>query len=88
MFGDAVGRKLAYLVYKNLDLRKPQNLHFSVKFFLLFLSGKIVQEKVFGEVVNRKLASEDYKNKDSRKSQNLHFSKKKIEVFSFRFFAK
>ena len=78
MFGDAVGRKLAYLVYKNIDLRKSQNLHFSVKFFLLFLSGKIDQEKVFGDVVNRKLASEDCKNIDLRKSQNLHFS--------FRFF--
>ena len=78
MFGDAVGRKLAYLVYKDIDLRKSQNLHFSVKFFLLFLSGKIDQEKVFGDVVNRKLASssEDYKNIDLRKSQNLHFSKK------------
>ena len=71
VFGDAVGRKLAYLVYKNIDLRKSQNLHFSVKFFLLFLSGKIDREKVFGDVVNRTLASEDYKNIDLRKSQNF-----------------
>ena len=44
--------------------------------FVLFVFGKIGQEKVFGDVVNRKLASEDYKKIDLRKSQNLHFSKK------------
>ena len=47
MFGDAVGRKLAYLVYKNIDLRKSQNLHFSkknLKFFLFIFFLQIVSE--------------------------------------------
>ena len=47
VFGDAVGRKLAYLVYKNIDLRKSQNLHFSkkkLKFFLFVFFLQIVSE--------------------------------------------
>ena len=38
---------LAYLVYKNIDLRKSQNLHFSkknLKFFLFIFFLQIVSE--------------------------------------------
>ena len=80
VFGDVLDWKLAFLVYKNTDLRKSQNLHFSKgKKFVIFSSfrrfGEIGPEKVFGDVVNRKLASQGYKNVDLRKSQNLHFPK-------------
>ena len=89
VFGDAVGRKLAFLVYKNIDLRKSHNLHFfkgaSPWFFLLFVFGKISQEKVLGDVVNTKLASEDYRNTDLRKSENLHFSIVLVKNWTFFF---
>ena len=78
--------KVAFLVHKNIDLRKSQNLHFSKEvsprfwskichFFFFSIFGEIGPEKVFGDVVNRKLASQDYKNIGLRKSQNLHFPK-------------
>ena len=38
----------------------------NLKFFLLFVFGKIGQEKVFGEAVGRKLAFLVYKNIDLR----------------------
>ena len=59
MFGDVLERKLAFSVYKNIDLKGrkiciiPKGLvHcLSPKFFLLFVFGKIGQEKVFGAVL-------------------------------------
>ena len=79
VFGDVLNWKLAFLVYKNTDLRKSQNLHFSkgkkIVIFSSFRFGKIGPEKVFGDEVNRKLASKDYKNIGLRKSQNLDFPK-------------
>ena len=50
VFGDILERKLAVLAYKNIDLKKSQNLHFSKgKNFFIFSSfrfGEIGLEKV------------------------------------------
>ena len=38
VFGDALGREIAFLDYKNIDLKKSQNLHFLKGDSPLFLS--------------------------------------------------
>ena len=78
--GDVLDWELAFLIYKNTDLRKSQNLRFSkgkkiCHFFFFSIFGEIGPEKVFGDDVNRKLASKDYKNIGLRNSQNLHSPK-------------
>ena len=85
-FSDVVNRKLTFLVYKrsikgrqiNCIFLKGLDRSFDQKceIFLLFVFGKIGQEKVFSDAVGRKLAFLVYKNIDLRKSQNLHFSKR------------
>ena len=50
MFGDAVGRKLAFLVYKNIDLRKSQNLHFSKGVSRMVLVKNLIFFFVFGKI--------------------------------------
>ena len=46
VFGDVLNWKLAFLVYKNTDLRKSQNLHFSKgKKFVIFSSFRFWQNR-------------------------------------------
>ena len=73
VFVDVVNRKLGSQDYKNIGLRKSQNLHFPKGarpwcwskiffFFFFFFFGKIGLEKVFGDVLERKLAVLAFKN--------------------------
>ena len=102
IFVDVVNRKLACQHYKNIGLRKSQNLHFpkggrpwfwsKIWNFFFFFSGKISREKVFGDVSERRLAVLAYKNVDLKKSQNLHFSKRVrpwiwSKIWNFFFFS-
>ena len=75
VFGDVLDRKLPFLDYKNMDLKKVAKLAFFqrgksmvsakiMKFLYLFFLGKIRQKKVFGNVLDRKLAFLDHKNMD------------------------
>ena len=52
MFGHVVNRKLASEDYKNIDLRKSQNLHLSKKNLNFFFSffGKIGSEMLMGKL--------------------------------------
>ena len=82
MFGNFLDRKLAFLDYKNNDLKKLKNLHLSMvldkinQFLYLFMLGKTGQEKKeFCNFLDRQLAFLDYKNNDLKKSKNLHFCK-------------
>ena len=103
VFVGVVNRKLACQHYKNIGLRKSQNLHFPKggrpwfwskiwNFFFFFFFGKISREKVFGDVLERRLAVLAYKNVDLKKSQNLHFSKRVrpwfwSKIWNFFFFS-
>ena len=63
MFGDVVNRKLASEDYRNIDLRKSKNLHFSKKirsfFKFVFSQNRVRNFDV--EVVGRKLPFLVYK---------------------------
>ena len=68
-FVGVVNRKLACQHYKNIGLRKSQNLHFSKgKFFFIFSSFRFWRNRA-------RKGAKDYKNIGLRKSQNLHSSK-------------
>ena len=77
VFGNVLDRKLAFLDYKNMHLKKSQNWHFAflqrgwsmvfakiMKSVYFFFLGKTRQKKVIGYVLYRKLAFLDYKNND------------------------
>ena len=69
VFGDILERKLAVLAYKNIDLKKSQNLHFSKgKNFFIFSSFRFWRNRA-------RKGAKDYKNIGLRKSQNLHSPK-------------
>ena len=79
MFGDVLDRKQAFLDYRNIDLKKPQNLHLSkgvspwfwpnYEISLSLLLAKIGKENIFGNVLDRKRAFLNYKNIDLQKLQ-------------------
>ena len=84
MFGNVLDRKLAFLDYKNMDLKKVAKLAFSqrgssmvlpkiMKFLYLFVLPKTGEEKVFNNVLDRKLVFLDYKNIVLKKVSNLPF---------------
>ena len=85
-FCNFLDRKLAFLDYKNNDLKKSKNWHFSKgvspwcwrKFWNLFISSFYWRyvKNVIGNVLDRKLAFLDYKNNELKNSKNLHFSKR------------
>ena len=85
VFGDVLDRKQAFLDYRNIDLKKPQNLHLSkgvspwfwpnYEISLSLLLAKIGKENIFGNVLDRKRAFLNYKNIDLQKLQNLNFFK-------------
>ena len=85
VFYDILGRKKAFLGYKNKKFKNSKNWHFSKgvnKWFWYkngilapFLLGNIGQENVFYDILARKNAFLSYKKKNFKKSKNWHFSK-------------
>ena len=83
VFYGILQRKIAFLGYKNIKLKKPKidifpwfwsnNGHFSN--FFWGGGGNTGQENVFYDILERKNAFLGYKNKKSKKSKNWHFSK-------------
>ena len=75
VFYDILDRKNVFLDYKNIKLKKSKNWDFSkgvspcflLKFFHVFVLGKIRQENVFHDILERKNAFVDYKNKKLKK---------------------
>ena len=68
-FRDVVERKDAFLGYKNFDLKKAQNLHFSkrvhgfcqkIKMFSSFVLLQNESKKVFGKLLEREEAFFDH----------------------------
>ena len=89
MFYDILERKNPFLGYKNKQLEKWKNYHFSMFFF----KGNIGQENVFYDILERKNPFLGYKKKKFEKWKNCHFSKgvslwfwSKIGLFSIFFF--
>ena len=85
-FYDIIERKNAFLRYKNKNLKKSKNWHFSKGvntwfcskngyFSNFFFLGNIGQENVFYDILERKNTFLGYKNKNLKKSKNWHFSK-------------
>ena len=75
-----------YLDHKNKKLKKSKNQNFSkgdspwvlsknLKFFHLFICGKIRPENASYDILQLKGAFLDYKNKNLIKSKNTHFFK-------------
>ena len=73
VFGNVLDRKLAFLDYTNMDLKKVAKLAFLqrgqpmvlakiMKFLYVFFLGNTRQKKVFANVQDRKLAFLHYKN--------------------------
>ena len=86
MFKNILGRKNAFLGYKNKKCKKSENWHFSKgvnpwlwsktgHFSNLFFLGNIGQENVFHQILERQNAFLGYKNKKLKMSENWHFSK-------------
>ena len=86
VFYDILGRKNAFLGYKNKKFKKSKHWHFSKgvnpwfwskngHFFQLSFLGNIGQQNVFYDILERKNAFLGYKNKKFKKSKNGHFSK-------------
>ena len=63
VFGDISDRKVAFLDYKSIDIKKLQSLQ-SQKSMISpwFLFGQKFQKKVFGHILDRKIAFLHYKN--------------------------
>ena len=81
VFYDILGRKNAFLGYKNKNFKKSKNCHFSKAvnpwfwsnndhFGNFFSFGNIGQENVFYDILERKNAFLGYKNKKFKKSKN------------------
>ena len=86
VFYDILQRIKAFLGYKNKQLKKSKNWHFSKAinqwfwsknghFSNFFFLGNIGQENVFYDILERKNAFPGYKNKKFKKSKNWDFSK-------------
>ena len=86
VFYDIVGRKIAFLGYKNKTFKQSKNWHFSKGvnawfwsknglFSNFFFLGNTGQENVFYDILERKSAFVAYKNKKFKNSKNWHFSK-------------
>ena len=88
VFYDILGRKHAFLAYKNKKFKKLKNWHFSKGvithglgpknslFSNFFFLGNIFQENVFYDILEQRNASRGYKKKKLKKSKNCHFSKR------------
>ena len=85
VFFDTLERKIAILGYKNKQLKKSKNWHFSKgvnpwfcskigHFSIFFFFGNIGQENVFYDILEQKNAFLGSKNKKVKKSKNWHFS--------------
>ena len=86
VFYDILGRKNAFLSYKNKKFKKSKNWHFCKVVNPWFWSknghfsnfsflGNIGQENVFYDILGRKNSLLSYKNKKFQKSKNWHFCK-------------
>ena len=86
VFHDILGRKNAFLGYKNKKFKNLKYWHFSKEvnpwfwskdahFFYFFFLGNIGQENVFHDILGRKNAFLGYKNKTFKNSKYWHFSK-------------
>ena len=86
VFDDILGRKNAFLRYKNKKFKKSKNWHISKgvnpwfwskngHFSNFFFLGNIGQQNDFYDILKRKNAFLGYKNKSLKKSKYLHFSK-------------
>ena len=86
VFYDILERKNAFLSYKNKNIKRSNNWHFSIRnkpwfwskngyFSNFFFLGNIGQENVFYDILERKNAFLGYKNKNFKKSKNWHFTK-------------
>ena len=76
-----------FLDYKNVDLKRSQNLHFPkglghgfgkkkpLKFFHVLFLCEIDREKVSCNILHRKKVFLGFKNFDLKRLQNLHVSK-------------
>ena len=85
VFYDIQERKNAFLGYKNKQLKKSKNWHFSKGVspwgwskngrFSNFFLGKLCQENVFYDILERKNAFVGFKKKKFEKSKNWLFPK-------------
>ena len=86
VFYDILGRKKAFLSYKNKKFKKSKNWHISKgvnqwfwpnngHFFNFLFLGNIAQQNYFYDILERKNAFLGYKNKTLKKSKYWHFSK-------------
>ena len=86
IFGNVLDIIKAPLDYKNINIKRSQNLHFSMAvspwfwskighFFDFFFLGKIGREKLCNDLPDRIIAFLDNKNNNIKRSQNFHFSK-------------
>ena len=86
VFYDILGRKNAFLRYKNRTFKKSKNWHFSKgvnlwiwstngHFTNFFFLAIIIQKNLFYDILERKNAFLRYKNRKFKKSKNWHFSK-------------
>ena len=85
VFYDILGRKNAFLNYKNKKFKKSKNGHFckgvnpwfwskNGYFSNFFFLGNIGQENVFYDILGGKNVILSYKNKKFKKSKNWHYS--------------
>ena len=79
VFDDILERKKAFLDYKKEKVKKVENWDFSkgdspwflvknLKFFHLFIFGKMREENVFDDILERKKAFLDIKNRKLKQS--------------------
>ena len=85
-FYNIIGRKSAFLGYKNLKFKKSKNCHFSKRvnpwfwskyghFYNIFFLGTIPEENDFYGILDWRNAFLGNKNKKFQKSKNWPFSK-------------
>ena len=86
VFYDILERKIAFLGYRNKNVKKSKHWHFSkgvnprfgpkmAIFSNFFFVGNKGKENVFYDILERKIAFLGYKNKNFKKSKHWHFSK-------------
>ena len=84
-FYDILERQSSFLGYKNKELKKLKNWHFSkgvnpwfcskYGHFSNFFLGNVRQENDFYDILERKSFFLGYKNQEFKNSKNWHFSK-------------